>query len=44
MKKKITEEQLNALTEAVRKELKENDSEIVFYFDDKNDLWPRDPS
>ena len=31
MKKKITEEQLNALTSAVRKELKENDSEIVSY-------------
>ena len=39
MKKKITEEQLNALVEAVRKELKENDSEIVSYFDDKDDLW-----
>lgn len=42
MKKKITEEQLNALAETVRKELKENDSEIVSYFDDKDDLWPRD--
>lgn len=42
MKKKITEEQLNALVEAVRKELKENDSEIVSYFDDKDDLWPCD--
>ena len=42
MKKKITEEQLNALAEAVRKELKENDSEIVSYFDDKDDLWPCD--
>lgn len=42
MKNKITEEQLNALTEAVRKELKENESEIVSYFDDKDDLWPCD--
>ena len=42
MKKKITEEQLNALVEAVRKELKENGSEIVSYFDDKDDLWPCD--
>ena len=41
MKKKITEEQLNALTEAVRKELKENDSNVL-YFDEYDYFWPRD--
>lgn len=41
MKKKITEEQLNALTEAVRKELKENDSDVL-YFDECDYFWPRD--
>ena len=40
MKKKITEEQLNALTEAVRKELKENDSDVL-YFDECDYFWPR---
>ena len=41
MKKKITKEQLNALTEAVRKELKENDSDVL-YFDEYDYFWPRD--
>ena len=41
MKKKITKEQLNALTEAVRKELKENDSDVL-YFDECDYFWPRD--
>ena len=41
MKKKITKEQLNALTEAVRKELKENDSNVL-YFDEYDYFWPRD--
>ena len=41
MKKKITEEQLNALVEAVRKELKENDSDVL-YFDECDYFWPRD--
>lgn len=41
MKKKITEEQLNTLTEAVRKELKENDSDVL-YFDECDYFWPRD--
>ena len=41
MKKKMTEEQLNALTEAVRKELKENDSDVL-YFDECDYFWPRD--
>lgn len=41
MKKKITEEQLNALAEAVRKELKENDSDVL-YFDECDYFWPRD--
>ncbi|WP_283601166.1 hypothetical protein [Ligilactobacillus aviarius] len=41
MKKKITEEQLNALAEAVRKELKENDSDVL-YFDECDYFWSRD--
>ena len=41
MKKKITEEQLNALAKAVRKEFKENDSDVL-YFDECDYFWPRD--
>ena len=40
MKKKITEEQLNALAKAVRKEFKENDSDVL-YFDECDYFWPR---
>ena len=41
MKEKLTEGQLNALAEAVRKELKENDSDVL-YFDECDYFWPRD--
>ena len=41
MKKKITEEPLNALAKAVRKEFKENDSDVL-YLDECDYFWPRD--
>ena len=41
MKEKLTEERLNALTEAVCKELKENDSDVL-YFDECDYFWPHD--
>ena len=41
MKKKITAEQLNAIAQAVRKELKENDSDVLC-FDNRDYFWPRD--
>lgn len=37
----MTTEQLNAIAQAVREELKENDSDVL-YFDECDYFWPRD--
>ena len=37
----MTAEQLNAIAQAVREELKENDSDVL-YFDECDYFWPRD--
>lgn len=37
----MTAEQLNAIAQAVRKELKENDSDVLYFFDNRDYFWPR---